>query len=317
MLLAADGTPRENNRVFPFGEAWIEPPGSNDNQKFTTYQRDSESDLDYAMARSYAYAMGRFMTSDPGHVGANIADPQSWNAYVYSRTDPITLTDPTGTTYQVCLWTWGADCTAVQEMSDESFDRFVSENGFMFGSGNTLFYYHPDEPEYFFFRTAIDGLGVNYAGGGNNGHGSGGGGGSGGGARVNANTGQVPTELDGLAMVNGQLFQRLIAFMSRWSNRLVRYPVLRPPIDLNHLRHIFSKPEHNLDPLLKVFGGDPLKAFNAVQTATDALYVAGGIPVQAHGVFNRVAVQVGSQVVYVNGAIVNGVIRIGTFGMKQ
>jgi RHS repeat-associated protein len=55
-----------------------------------------ESGLDYAMARYYASTGGRFLTPDPGHVGANTFDPQSWNAYVYALNDPINLVDPTG-----------------------------------------------------------------------------------------------------------------------------------------------------------------------------------------------------------------------------
>jgi RHS repeat-associated protein len=96
MLVASDGTPRENNRVFPFGEHWDSFTGSNNEQKFTTYQRDSESGLDYAMARSYAFTSGRFMTPDPGHVGASVDDPQSWNAYAYVSNDPINRVDPSG-----------------------------------------------------------------------------------------------------------------------------------------------------------------------------------------------------------------------------
>ena len=98
MLVDPDGTPRENNRVFPFGEPWLSFTASNNSEKFTTYQHDNDdgTDLDYAMARYYASRLGRFMTADPGHVGANVGDPQSWNAYTYALNDPIDLTDPTG-----------------------------------------------------------------------------------------------------------------------------------------------------------------------------------------------------------------------------
>jgi RHS repeat-associated protein len=96
MLMAADGTPRENNRVYPFGEPWNSFAASDNNEKFTTYQHDSESELDYAMARSYASRSGRFMSADPGHVGANLGNPQSWNAYVYVDNNPINETDPLG-----------------------------------------------------------------------------------------------------------------------------------------------------------------------------------------------------------------------------
>jgi RHS repeat-associated protein len=66
----------------------------------STYHHDNDAgtDLDYAMARYYASRSGRFMTPDPGHVGANIGDPQSWNAYTYGANDPINHIDPNGMT---------------------------------------------------------------------------------------------------------------------------------------------------------------------------------------------------------------------------
>jgi len=100
MLVASDGNARENNRVFPFGEPWNTLAESNNKDTFTTYQRDQESGevgLDYAMARYYASRSGRFMTADPAHIGGNVGDPQSWNAYAYALNDPINFIDPTGT----------------------------------------------------------------------------------------------------------------------------------------------------------------------------------------------------------------------------
>ncbi|HEV7214109.1 MAG TPA: RHS repeat-associated core domain-containing protein, partial [Chloroflexota bacterium] len=47
-------------------------------------------------ARSYAPALGRFMTRDP--VAGNLADPLSLNRYSYVRNDPTRLTDPSGLT---------------------------------------------------------------------------------------------------------------------------------------------------------------------------------------------------------------------------
>ena len=98
MLLDSSGNPRENNRVFPFGEPWLAFAASNNSEKFTTYQHDNDagSDLDYAMARYYASRSGRFRTADPGHVGASLGDPQGWNAYAYSGNDPVNGVDPLG-----------------------------------------------------------------------------------------------------------------------------------------------------------------------------------------------------------------------------
>jgi hypothetical protein len=38
MLVAADGTLHENNRVFPFGEPWHVNVGSDNDQRFTAYE---------------------------------------------------------------------------------------------------------------------------------------------------------------------------------------------------------------------------------------------------------------------------------------
>ncbi|HLY97701.1 MAG TPA: RHS repeat-associated core domain-containing protein [Candidatus Angelobacter sp.] len=78
---------------FPFGESWYET-GTADKWKFTTYERDSESGLDYAQARFNSPALGRFISLDP--VSGSIGDPQSLNRYAYAHNDPVNLTDPSG-----------------------------------------------------------------------------------------------------------------------------------------------------------------------------------------------------------------------------
>jgi RHS repeat-associated protein len=99
LALRADGTLVENHRTFPNGESWQKGLNPNFAQAFTTYDRDADTHLDYAMARHYASTEGRFMTPDPGHVGANIYDPQSFNAYAYAGGDPINNIDPEGLDY--------------------------------------------------------------------------------------------------------------------------------------------------------------------------------------------------------------------------
>jgi RHS repeat-associated protein len=63
-------------------------------QHFTGYERDDETGLDYAQARYYASAQGRFTGVDP--VSGVVIDPRTWNAYTYTLNDPVNLTDPTG-----------------------------------------------------------------------------------------------------------------------------------------------------------------------------------------------------------------------------
>lgn len=78
---------------FPFGETWYET-GTADKWKFTTYESDSESSLDYAQARYDAPALGRFMSLDTG--APSPGNPQSLNRYPYVMNDPINRTDPSG-----------------------------------------------------------------------------------------------------------------------------------------------------------------------------------------------------------------------------
>ncbi|HEY6249577.1 MAG TPA: RHS repeat-associated core domain-containing protein [Candidatus Angelobacter sp.] len=77
----------------PFGESWYET-GTADKWKFTTYERDAESGLDYAQFRYYGSGQGRFLSADL--MGGNPQVPQSLNRYNYSRNDPVNLIDPSG-----------------------------------------------------------------------------------------------------------------------------------------------------------------------------------------------------------------------------
>ncbi len=78
---------------YPFGETWYET-GTASKWKFTSYERDSESGNDYAMARFYMSRLGRFSSPDP--LAGSLADPQSLNRYAYTNNDPENLSDPSG-----------------------------------------------------------------------------------------------------------------------------------------------------------------------------------------------------------------------------
>jgi RHS repeat-associated protein len=62
--------------------------------KFTGYERDTESGLDYAFARYYNPRIGRFMSGDP--LGGDILDPQSLNLYSYVGANPENRIDSVG-----------------------------------------------------------------------------------------------------------------------------------------------------------------------------------------------------------------------------
>ncbi len=65
-------------------------------QKFTGYQRDEESGLDFAEARYYNNGHGRFTAVDPLLASGKSVNPQTFNRYAYSLNRPLILTDPTG-----------------------------------------------------------------------------------------------------------------------------------------------------------------------------------------------------------------------------
>lgn len=91
----------------PFGED-IEPflggrsslPGydtfDSTRQRFTGYEKDLESGLDFAQARYYSSNQARFTSPDPLLSSSTIYNPQTWNHYSYVTNNPLKYTDPTG-----------------------------------------------------------------------------------------------------------------------------------------------------------------------------------------------------------------------------
>jgi RHS repeat-associated protein len=78
---------------YPYGEQWYQS-GPGNKWFFTSYGRDSETGLDYALARYYDSRTGTFCSADP--LAGSPSDPQSWNRYPYGRNNPIMVTDPSG-----------------------------------------------------------------------------------------------------------------------------------------------------------------------------------------------------------------------------
>ena len=108
------GSPRVNTDVtgsviarhdyHPFGEE-IAATGSRSatgyngdtvRKQFTGYERDGETDLDFAQARYFKAGFGRYSTPDNFLNDTTIADPASWNLYVYVRNNPLNYVDPSG-----------------------------------------------------------------------------------------------------------------------------------------------------------------------------------------------------------------------------
>ncbi len=92
----------------------------NNRKKFTGYERDTETGLDYAQARYYSNTQGRFTSPDPFAGSATIGNPQTFNRYVYCGNNPVNLTDPLGMVAQpggrnLSNWSGGM---AAEEASD-------------------------------------------------------------------------------------------------------------------------------------------------------------------------------------------------------
>jgi RHS repeat-associated protein len=91
---ATNGSIVDAYHYLPFGE--LLQGGTYTSHKFTGFERDSETNLDFAKARHLGSVMGRFLSPDPHNAGAIATSPQTWNAYVYVSNNPLTLVDPTG-----------------------------------------------------------------------------------------------------------------------------------------------------------------------------------------------------------------------------
>jgi len=94
LVINSAGVAVENNRTLPYGEPWMTDTASTNDKKFTTYERDKESNLDYAMNRYMSYNYGRFLSLDKA--SAENKSPISLNRYLYTADDPVNRTDPTG-----------------------------------------------------------------------------------------------------------------------------------------------------------------------------------------------------------------------------
>jgi RHS repeat-associated protein len=71
-------------------------------QKFTSYEPDNETDLDFAQARMYVSKLGRFNSTDPLYIELRrLGDPQQINLYNYTRNNPLKFVDRTGLDIEV------------------------------------------------------------------------------------------------------------------------------------------------------------------------------------------------------------------------
>lgn len=103
--------------------------GSSDDdvrQKFTGYQKDNETGLDFAEARMYANNFGRFTAVDPLLASGQSANPQTFNRYVYTANRPLAFVDPTGLFMDD--WFIKRDGSIDVYRTGDTFDRFYVQH---------------------------------------------------------------------------------------------------------------------------------------------------------------------------------------------
>lgn len=97
VITDVNGTPISKHNYMPFGdELPLQAQNSTSTRQFTGHERDSESGLDYMMARYYSSSLGRFLAVDPSRRSVSLAGPQTWNRYTYALNNPLKFVDPNG-----------------------------------------------------------------------------------------------------------------------------------------------------------------------------------------------------------------------------
>jgi RHS repeat-associated protein len=97
-------------------------------KKFTSYERDIETYLDFAQARMYNYSQGRFTAVDPLRESAKADNPQSWNRYSYTFNNPLNFVDPTGLIAMMDDYYVERDGNIIIKETEDSFDRFFVQD---------------------------------------------------------------------------------------------------------------------------------------------------------------------------------------------
>jgi RHS repeat-associated protein len=107
IITDASGNVKARHDYLPFGEelaagvsgrTTAQGYGNFDGnrKRWAQLERDDETGLDYAKARYYSNAQGRFTTVDPLQLSGSIFEPQIWNRYTYCVNNPLKYIDPLG-----------------------------------------------------------------------------------------------------------------------------------------------------------------------------------------------------------------------------
>ena len=90
-LIDGEGTVTAAYNYWPYGKVLASSGTGATRFRFTGHERDPESSLDYMLARSYAYEVGRFLRPDPMQDQYPALSP-----YAYANNNPLRYVDPDG-----------------------------------------------------------------------------------------------------------------------------------------------------------------------------------------------------------------------------
>jgi len=97
VVASSAGAILDQSDFYPFGGERVLSASSGNTYKFTSKERDTESNLDNFGARYDSSILGRFMSPDPIHLmKEKLTDPQQWNMYSYVRNSPLKMVDANG-----------------------------------------------------------------------------------------------------------------------------------------------------------------------------------------------------------------------------
>jgi RHS repeat-associated protein len=133
VVLNTSGNVLGRQAHLSFGSDFAES-GTQEKHHLTSYERDGESGLDYAVNRYDSASLGRFLSADP-LTSAKIEWPQSHNKYSYTQNEAINAKDPLGLILCFgpgCTWPENeesnpCDATFVWGGTEASFDPFCIE----------------------------------------------------------------------------------------------------------------------------------------------------------------------------------------------
>jgi lysozyme len=90
---SSNGNPVESHKYWPYGDD-VSGGAPSQRLSFAAMERDTEANHYYDHARSHDFNLGRFISPDP--LTGKPRNPQSWNGYSYTPSNPINYTDPLG-----------------------------------------------------------------------------------------------------------------------------------------------------------------------------------------------------------------------------